>query len=95
MLIEKASVVRSTAGRDTGSLFLVLELLPDNYAYVIDGKTRRIEKPKRKKLKHLAFVRKDESRIREKLLNGERLTNAEIRKYLSALLAELSDRNGV
>ena len=46
------SIVRSKAGHDKGQLFLVVDL-KDGYAYVSDGKLRRIEKPKKKKIKHL------------------------------------------
>ena len=50
---EIGQVVRSLAGRDKGSFLVVLELAPP-YAVVCDGKHRPLERPKRKKLFHLA-----------------------------------------
>lgn len=52
MEITVGSVVFSKAGHDKGDVFLVVSLEKE-YAYVSDGKFRKIEKPKKKKLKHL------------------------------------------
>ena len=52
MEIKVGSIVRSIAGHDKGSLLLVVAM-EKGYAYVADGKLRKIEKPKKKKLKHL------------------------------------------
>ena len=49
----KGMVVRSRAGRDAGHWFVILELDAE-YAYLADGGLRRLEKPKRKKRRHLA-----------------------------------------
>lgn len=53
MDIVKRSAVCSKAGRDKGRFFAVLSIEAD-FAYIADGDLRKIEKPKRKKLKHLA-----------------------------------------
>lgn len=45
-------VVRSKAGRDNGKAFIVVRI-EDNYVYVADGATRKLECPKKKKLKHI------------------------------------------
>ena len=52
MEIKVGSIVRSIAGHDKGDLQLVVGL-DNGYAYVADGKLRKVEKPKKKKLKHL------------------------------------------
>lgn len=46
-------VVRARAGHDTGDFLAVLET-GNGWAVVADGKRRPLEKPKRKKLIHLA-----------------------------------------
>ncbi len=53
MDIQKGSIVRAKAGRDKGSFFVVLST-EDGYALIADGRRRRVEHPKRKKLIHLA-----------------------------------------
>ncbi len=53
MEIAKANIVRSEAGRDKGKLFFVLNV-DGEYLLLADGKERKAERPKRKKLFHLA-----------------------------------------
>lgn len=45
-------LVRSKAGRDKGTDFIVLKV-EDGYVYVADGSVRRLENPKKKKLRHI------------------------------------------
>lgn len=52
MTIEKGSVVRSIAGHDADRFYVVLEMEGD-FAFIADGKERKLEKPKRKRKKHL------------------------------------------
>ena len=52
MKIEIGSVVRSLAGKDKDSYFCVVEL-NDSYCFLRDGKIHKLEKPKRKKIKHV------------------------------------------
>ena len=51
--MKKGTVVRSKAGHDKGSFFVVLKVEND-IACLSDGKSRTAEKPKKKKLIHLA-----------------------------------------
>lgn len=53
MELKRGQVVRAKAGRDQGSFLAVLEAEPP-WAVVADGKRRPLERPKRKKLIHLA-----------------------------------------
>ena len=52
MDISRGSLVYSRAGRDKGTLFLVIATEND-FVYLTDGDTRRVSKPKKKKLKHI------------------------------------------
>ncbi|MGN0642633.1 MAG: hypothetical protein ACI4JJ_05750 [Huintestinicola sp.] len=45
-------IVRSGAGRDKGK-FLVVVAADEEFAYLADGKERRLERPKKKRLKHV------------------------------------------
>ena len=81
--IGKGSIVESVAGRDKGHIFFVLETIGE-YALLVDGKIRRIEKPKNKKIKHLKFLAKREDfRVYSKIVSGIKPDNAEIRKAIS------------
>ena len=51
--IKVGSVVLSTAGHDSGNYFVVVELENAEFVKICDGKNRPLEKPKRKKIKHI------------------------------------------
>jgi len=76
-------IVVSRAGRDAGRAFVVAKVIDDLYVEICDGDLRKVEKPKRKKIKHLNITDKFAEGLAEKLKNGERITNAEIRKALA------------
>lgn len=46
-------VVRSKAGKDRGGFFVILAE-EGGFAYIADGRLRKVEKPKRKNARHLA-----------------------------------------
>ena len=48
-------IVRSAAGRDKGK-FLVVVAADDEFVMVADGKERRLQNLKRKRLKHVKFT---------------------------------------
>lgn len=56
--IEAGDVVVSAAGHDSGTLLVVLEQVDGTYVLVADGKTRKLEKPKKKKFRHVKLVQK-------------------------------------
>ena len=87
-----ADVVLSTAGRDAGELFYVLEA-DGIWLSLADGKGRTIEKPKRKKSKHTRRVLRSETRVAEKLRNGDKVLNSELRRDLAYLSRELQSNN--
>lgn len=53
MDIAKGSVVIAKAGRDKGKAFAVTEVLDARTVLIADGKSRPIERPKRKNIAHL------------------------------------------
>ena len=52
MDIVRADIVKSTAGRDKGKYFFVLAE-EEEFLLLADGKTRKLERPKRKNPRHL------------------------------------------
>ena len=93
MEIDKSSLIVSKAGRDQGQLFYVIDA-DEQYVYLADGKSRRLEKPKRKKRKHIEQVPRTESRIAEKIRNGEKVLNSELRKELASFGQKQSQNQG-
>jgi ribosomal protein L14E/L6E/L27E len=65
--------------------FIVASVSGDcDFVYLIDGKLRKIEKPKKKKIKHVQFTKFVDNEIKHKLDNNLYLLDADIRKALEA-----------
>ena len=87
-----ADVVVSTAGRDAGALFYVIDT-DDTYLFLANGKDRSLEKPKRKKRKHAVKVLRSETRVAAKLRAGDKVLNSELRRDLAYLSRELQSND--
>ncbi|MBR6645708.1 MAG: RNA-binding protein [Clostridia bacterium] len=75
------AVALSTAGHDAG-IYCIITELDGEYAYIADGRGRRIDRPKKKKLKHLSLT--DHSVPSDGIKDGKTdLTNREIRLFIS------------
>ena len=85
--IEPGRAVCSIAGRDRGKRLVVLSV-DGGYACVADGDLRKVEKPKKKKMRHLKATAEYFSNIAEIVTEGKLPSNAEIRKCLQ------TDRQG-
>ena len=83
MEIARSDIVKSIAGRDKGKYFFVMKV-EDDFFLLADGKTRRIENPKRKKRKHAEFVARFDCRVAEKIRSEDKITNSELRRTLAA-----------
>jgi len=75
-------VVYSKAGRDEGKIFVITQLIESNYVYISDGDLRRVDNPKKKKIKHLVITKDIIETIAKKISIESKITNAEIRKAL-------------
>ena len=53
LTMEPGRVVLSTQGRDEGRYFIVLKVIDDSFVLMADGLTRKLDHPKKKKVKHL------------------------------------------
>lgn len=74
----------SLAGRDKDCICAVVGISEDEgYVMIADGKVRKVETPKKKKLKHL-------KPIDAKPLETERLTN----RFIREAVAEYNGQNG-
>ena len=92
MDISKSDIIISLAGRDQGKLFYVIDV-KDGYAVIADGKGRKLENPKRKKLKHVRRVSRTETRVAMKILNGDKVLNSELRRDLAAIGQQFNSQN--
>ena len=74
------AVVMAIAGREKGEIFLILHTEED-YAYLVNGQSRTIESPKKKKKKHLHLLCKSELTGLD--IQSKQLTDALVKKFLN------------
>lgn len=74
----KGSIVKAKAGRDKGGFFVVLDT-DSEFAYIADGRRRKVEHPKRKKLIHLEATKT--------VIEGSFETNPQIKRILNEFIA--------
>jgi ribosomal protein L14E/L6E/L27E len=77
-------VVNSKAGRDMHRNFIVVGIINDEYVYISDGELRKMEKPKKKKVKHLNFKGTVAEEIRDIILSEKQVTNSKIKIFLQS-----------
>ena len=90
--INISDVVQSTAGRDQGQWFYVIEADPI-YLMLANGKDHTLEKPKRKKRKHVTKVLRSETRVAEKIRSGDKVLNSELRRDLAFHASQMQANN--
>lgn len=87
--VDRGSIVLSLAGHDRARFFIVVGKEEENYLLLADGKFRPVANPKKKKIKHCKFIKAVASEhLTEKLKNGERVSDADLRKALKLFLKE-------
>jgi len=81
--LQLGQIVRSKAGRDRGKWFAVVGLEGDAFVYLADGKTRSTEKPKLKKIRHIAKTNSISPEISEALRNHATVSDELVKRVLS------------
>mgnify|MGYP003391803538 FL=1 len=54
-IVEKGMLAKSKAGHDKGHLYVIYDV-DETYVYLVDGEIRTIDKPKKKKRKHVQII---------------------------------------
>lgn len=75
-------IVHSKAGRDADKYFVVVGIISDEYVLIADGDLRKVEKPKKKKIKHLVVHNMIASDIKSKMEAGIKINNNDIKNVL-------------
>ncbi len=55
--MKEGCVVKSLKGHDTDRIYAVISVINDSFVLVADGKYRKLDNPKQKRIKHLEIVR--------------------------------------
>ena len=84
MRFEKAQIVRSLSGHDSGELFCVMNI-DGQRLLLADGKRRRVSSPKQKNIKHVVSVGPCEHPTLEKVRAGQPIGDKELRVALAQI----------
>ncbi|BEP30104.1 KOW domain-containing RNA-binding protein [Helicovermis profundi] len=83
--IEIGQFVRAIAGRDKEKVFITIDKIGVDYLLLVDGDLRKIESPKKKKVKHVSKLDFISIDIVKKLKEGKKVTNLMIRKEIEKI----------
>lgn len=85
--ISLGQLVKSKAGRDKDRLFIIIGIIDDQYVTIVDGDLRRVETPKRKKIRHLSKINRVSEAVLQAMQSGE-LANPLVRREIESLGAK-------
>ena len=83
--MEIGRVVFSRAGRDQGHYFVVVDVIDENYVAIANGCQRKVDNPKKKKIKHLVAKPELLEEISKKISEKKRIFDSEVRNKLDAI----------
>ena len=81
--MEVGQIVFSKRGRDKGRAFVIMSA-DREYVFLVDGQMRPLNKPKKKKVKH---IQPTNTVTKLQQVPKENLKNADIRKWLLSFLS--------
>ena len=88
----------SRAGRDAGRLFIITGVADDNHVLLADGELRRMDNPKKKKLRHIQILEDSADSVADLLRIRRKPQDAELRSAIRQKLdrkeQEQNDREG-
>jgi ribosomal protein L14E/L6E/L27E len=76
--IDIGSIVISLKGRDSGNVYMVCKVIDADYLLLVDGKAKRLDCPKKKRIKHVKQTAMALPLIAEKLRKEKQVFDAEI-----------------
>lgn len=81
MDIIAGTFAKSKSGHDAGQIYVIISC-DREYVYLADGKLKLLEKPKKKKIKHIQKINYMDPELGEKFKNSNLLKNEDIKKAI-------------
>ncbi len=79
---QLGELVLSTAGRDSGRYFIIVEIVDDKFVKISDGDLRTIEDPKLKNIKHIKKTGEVEKELGKWLKEDRRVRNEDLKQFI-------------
>ncbi|MGF7145407.1 ribosomal protein L14E/L6E/L27E [Anaerotaenia torta] len=80
----------SAAGHDSGKYYVIF-YMDQEYVYLVDGKIRTLDRPKKKKKLHIRMLSEMDRSLAEKIRN-QTVKNEEIKRAIKLLQRGKSDK---
>ena len=87
--LRPGAVVRSLAGRDLGTCYVVVQLIDERRVAVANGRQRSVAHPKQKNRRHLEVLGWVDASLALRLERGAKVTDEEIVKALETIPARV------
>lgn len=71
--------VKSKAGHDKDEIFIIIKI-EDEYVYLVDGKSRILDRPKKKKIKHIQIINQIDEELQLKIDTNIILRDEDIKR---------------
>lgn len=79
--LKKGMLARSKAGHDSGEVF-VINQVEQEYVYLVDGCSRTLDHPKKKKRKHIQVIYCTPFSLEMLYASGKTVTNETIKRAI-------------
>ncbi len=84
MQYKPGMMARSLAGHDQNQVYVILKE-EGTYEYLADGKIRTVDRPKKKKKKHVQLISTIPMELAYKIESGEAIRNEEIKRVIGGI----------
>ena len=89
--LSPGDLVESKVGRDVGKVYVVIKT-DCEYAYIANGKERKIQNPKKKKIKHLKLVLvAGLNELAMKIKGGNPVANQRVYKAIKSAIQKIQE----
>ncbi len=90
---RQGEIVKSLKGHDKDGLYYVMQA-EDDFLYLVDGKHRKVEAPKKKRCKHVVSEGIWTHPVTVSIQRDEPVLDSEIRRALAAFRDRFSENQG-
>ena len=82
---------KSKAGHDKEEIFIIINK-EEEYVYLVDGKSRILDKPKKKKIKHIQVINHIDEELQRKLETNLILRDEDIKRAIKSYNQKIGGR---
>ncbi|BCN32741.1 KOW domain-containing RNA-binding protein [Anaeromicropila herbilytica] len=82
---EPGMLVKSKAGHDKDELFVIINI-EEEYVYLVDGKYKTLQSPKKKNKKHIQYINYSDENLVSKLKGTNKVIDEDIKRAIKLYL---------